>query len=45
MTRRLAVDLAPIRVNWVALGAVHTELIEGRAGGDKEKLEAMLGMF
>lgn len=42
LTRGLAVDLAPIRVNCVAPGAVHTELLE-RFGGDR--LDAMLSSF
>ena len=45
LTRGLAVDLAPVRVNCVAPGAVQTEYLEKVSGGDKEKLEGMLGMF
>ncbi|ERF74847.1 hypothetical protein EPUS_03231 [Endocarpon pusillum Z07020] len=40
--RGLAVDLAPIRVNCVAPGAVHTELFD-KVGA--ENLEGMLAMF
>lgn len=29
MTKTLAVDLAPIRVNVVSPGAIHTELLQG----------------
>ena len=39
ITRGLAVDLAPIRVNMVSPGAVHTELFDGVA---KERLESVL---
>lgn len=42
VARGLAVDLAPIRVNCVAPGAVHTELFD-RVGGDR--LEGMLSAF
>lgn len=42
VARGLAVDFAPIRVNCVAPGAVHTELLE-RVGGDR--LAGMLSSF
>ncbi len=42
LTRGLAVDLAPIRVNCVAPGAVHTELFERFAG---DTLEGILDTF
>ncbi len=45
LTRGLAVELAPIRVNCVAPGAVHTELFQRMSGGNQEKLEGMLGLF
>ena len=41
MTKGLAVDLAPIRVNMVALGPVDTELIRSFAGGSQEKVKRM----
>ena len=42
MTRGLAVDLAPIRVNMVSPGAVHTELFDDIP---KERLEGVLQGF
>jgi NAD(P)-dependent dehydrogenase (short-subunit alcohol dehydrogenase family) len=45
LTRGLAVDLAPIRLNCVAPGVVHTELVEGISGGSKEKLEGILALY
>lgn len=42
LARGLAVELAPIRVNCVAPGAVYTELF-GKVGGDQ--LDAMLSTF
>lgn len=43
MARGLAVDMAPIRVNCVAPGAVHTEIFEAFGGPDQ--LEATLSSF
>ena len=43
VARGLAVELAPIRVNLVCLGAVHTELLEGLLTGDNR--EAMTKLF
>lgn len=40
--RGIAVDLAPLRVNTVAPGAVHTELFDRMLGGQKEVLEGAL---
>lgn len=42
LTRGLAVDLKPMRVNTVSLGAVKTELLDGylNSEGGEEKLEA-----
>ncbi|KAK4443803.1 NAD(P)-binding protein [Podospora aff. communis PSN243] len=42
LTRGLAVDLKPVRVNTVSLGAVLTELFDGFLGDDKEKREKVL---
>ena len=42
ITRGLAVDLAPIRVNMVCLGAVHTELFDDIP---KERLDGVLQGF
>ena len=41
LTRGLAVDLKPIRVNGVSPGAILTELFDTFAGGDPERLEAI----
>ncbi|KAJ7245046.1 hypothetical protein B0H12DRAFT_1128404 [Mycena haematopus] len=38
LTRALAVDLAPIRVNVVIPGLVDTELVQGMIGGNKDVL-------
>ncbi|KAK6972156.1 NAD(P)-binding protein [Favolaschia claudopus] len=38
LTRGLAVDLAPIRVNVVCPGYVYTELVQGMMGGSEEGL-------
>ncbi|KAJ7245047.1 hypothetical protein B0H12DRAFT_1128407 [Mycena haematopus] len=38
LTRALAVDLAPIRVNVVIPGLVDTELVQGMTGGNKDVL-------
>ncbi|KAK7048585.1 NAD(P)-binding protein [Favolaschia claudopus] len=38
LTRGLAVDLAPIRVNVVCPGYVYTELVQGMTGGSEEGL-------
>jgi len=40
LTKALAVDLAPIRVNVVIPGLVDTELVQGMTGGNKEVLSA-----
>jgi len=40
LTRGLAVDLAPIRVNAIVPGAVHTELIERITGGNVDGIKA-----
>ncbi|KAI9925035.1 hypothetical protein ASPWEDRAFT_45167 [Aspergillus wentii DTO 134E9] len=45
LTRGLAVDLAPVRVNAVSPGAVMTELLERFLGNDDQKREGLLGMF
>ena len=37
LTRALAVELKPIRVNSVAPSFVHIEMVEGTLGGDEEK--------
>jgi NAD(P)-dependent dehydrogenase (short-subunit alcohol dehydrogenase family) len=42
LTRGLAVDLKPVRVNTVSLGAVLTELFDGFLGDDQEKREKVL---
>ncbi len=42
LSRGLAIDIAPIRVNMVSPGAIHTTLLEKRAGGDPAKLEQIL---
>jgi NAD(P)-dependent dehydrogenase (short-subunit alcohol dehydrogenase family) len=42
LRRGLAVDMAPVRVNLVSPGFIHTTLIEQRAGGNPEKLEEIL---
>ncbi|RJE26939.1 hypothetical protein PHISCL_00746 [Aspergillus sclerotialis] len=42
LARGLAVDLAPLRVNTVSPGAVHTELFDRLLGGRKEVLEGAL---
>lgn len=42
LTRGLAVDLKPVRVNCVSPGAVHTELFSGFAG---DRLDAVLEGF
>ncbi|KAK0638602.1 hypothetical protein B0T16DRAFT_338828 [Cercophora newfieldiana] len=42
LARGLAVDLKPLRVNVVSLGAVHTELFDSVTGGDKEREEAFV---
>ncbi|KAF8172012.1 short chain dehydrogenase [Mycena galopus ATCC 62051] len=39
LTRALAVDLAPIRVNVVIPGLVDTELVQGMTGGNKDLLK------
>lgn len=36
LTRSLAVDLAPIRSNFVVFGAISTPLLEGFVGGNEE---------
>ncbi|KAK0614570.1 hypothetical protein B0T14DRAFT_311211 [Immersiella caudata] len=42
LTRGLAVDLKPVRVNTVSLGAVVTELFDGFLGGDEKVKEMVL---
>lgn len=42
LSRGLAIDLAPIRVNMVSPGVIHTSLLEKRAGGDPAKLQQLL---
>lgn len=42
MTRNLAFDLKPIRVNLVSPGAVETELWDQVASGDEKAKKAML---
>ncbi|OAL02834.1 NAD(P)-binding protein [Phaeosphaeriaceae sp. SRC1lsM3a] len=41
LTRGLAVDLAPLRVNIVKPGAIQTEMLQGMLGTGKEVIEAM----
>jgi NAD(P)-dependent dehydrogenase (short-subunit alcohol dehydrogenase family) len=43
LTRALAVELAPIRVNAVAPGVVRSELWSGMSDGDREALYAAVG--
>lgn len=45
LTRGLAVDLRPIRVNAVAPGAIDTELFDKAFGGNKEALEGVKAKF
>ena len=43
--RGAAIDLKPMRVNTVSPGAVNTELFGKFAGGDQEKLQAILDVW
>ena len=42
LSRGLAIDMAPIRVNLVSPGVIHTSLLEKRVGGDPAKLQKLL---
>ncbi|OAP58862.1 hypothetical protein AYL99_06159 [Fonsecaea erecta] len=42
MTRGLALELKPVRVNLISPGGVDTELWEASLGGDKDKVKATL---
>ena len=42
LSRGLAIDMAPIRVNLVSPGVIHTSLLEKRVGSDPAKLQKLL---